>query len=309
MEQCVKGEENSLGFYVVNSEETLIKGVYELGTIYTGQTVDKEEFKSRRAQELKKKWRGKAMYGQWLREMPEKIDQTKTWQWLSKGDLKVGTEALLCAAQEQALRTNYIKHRIDKVKDSPLCRLCGKRGETVQHIISECEKLAQREYKRRHDKVAKKVHWDLCVRSGLECSEKWYEHDPEGAIENEDVKILWDINVQCDNVIQARRPDIIVIDKKKKEALIIDVAVPADTRVVEKEIEKIEKYQDLKREIVRLWELRTAMVVPVVIGALGSITKNFKDWMEKLNIRSTVGVVQKSALLGTARILRKVLEM
>ena len=71
---------------------------------------------------------------------------------------------------------------------------------------SGCEKLAQKEYKRRHDMVAKKIHWDFCKKNGLEHAEKWYEHVPEGAIENEEVKVLWDINVQCDYVIEARRP-------------------------------------------------------------------------------------------------------
>ena len=75
--------------------------------------------------------------------------------------MKVGTEALLCAAQEQAIRINYVKHYVDKSSDSPLCRMCGKRGESIQHIVAECEKLAQRDYKRRHDNVAKKVHWEL----------------------------------------------------------------------------------------------------------------------------------------------------
>ena len=50
-------------------------------------------------------------------------------------------------------------------------------------------------------------------------------------------------------------------------------------------------------------------VVPVVIGALGRITKEFDGWIEKLRIRNDVGVMQKTALLGTARILTKVLEM
>ncbi len=110
-------------------------------------------------------------------------------------------------------------------------------------------------------------------------------------------------------MIPARRPDIIVIDKEKKEALIVDIAVPADIRVAEKEKEKIEKYQDLKREIKRLWKLRTVQVVPVVIGALGCVTKEFERWLENLNIEPEVGVMQKAALLGTARILRKVLEV
>ena len=49
-------------------------------------------------------------------------------------------------------------------------------------------------------------------------------------------------------------------------------------------------------------------VVPVVIRALGSVTKKFDRWIEKLGITNNVGVMQKTALLGTAKILRKVLE-
>ena len=71
----------------------------------------------------------------------------------------------------------------------------------------------------------------------------------------------------------------------------------------------MEKYQDLKREIERLWKLKMVEVVPVVIGALGSVTKEFDGWIEKLGITNNVGVMQKTTLLGTRRILRKVLEM
>ena len=113
------------------------------------------------------------------------------------------------------------------------------------------------------------------------------------------------MNVQCDNGIEARRPDIIVIDKKGRKGIIIDIAVPADVRVGGKEREKVEKYQDLKREIARLWKLKMAEVVPVVIGALRSVIKGFDRWIEKLGIPLSVAVMQKTALLGTARILRK----
>ena len=116
------------------------------------------------------------------------------------------------------------------------------KGESVQHITSRCKKLAQKEYKRRHDNVAKKVHWDICKKNRLEHSEKWYEHVPEGAVENEENKVLWDINIQCDNLTEARRPDLIVIDKKEQKGIIIDIAVPADVRVEEKEKEKGEKF-------------------------------------------------------------------
>ena len=87
------------------------------------------------------------------------------------------------------------------------------------------------------------------------------------------------------------------------------MAVPAYVRVGGKEREKVENYQDLKREIERLWKLKIIEAVPVVIGALGSVTKEFYRWIKKLKITFNVGVMQKTVLLGTARILWKILEM
>ena len=99
------------------------------------------------------------------------------------------------------------------------------------------------------------------------------------------------------------------MDRKGKSCIIIDNTVPGDCRVCEKEIEKIEKYQYLKRELKTLWSLKKVEVVPVVVGALGCISKGFSRWMDMLGITLSVRMVQKSVLLGTARILRKVLDM
>ena len=96
-----------------------------------------------------------------------------------QSDLKVQTEGTICATQKQALRRNYTKNKIDKTSENTLCRMCGERGETVQHIVCECKKLAQRECKRRHDTVAKLVHWKLCKKHNLERKEKWYELCPK----------------------------------------------------------------------------------------------------------------------------------
>ena len=90
---------------------------------------------------------------------------------------------------------------------------------------------------------------------------------------------------------------------RKRKGIIIDIAVLADLRVEEKERRKI------KRELGRLWKLKMVKVLPIVIGALGSATKEFDGWIEKLGITNNVGVMQKTALLGTTRILKKVLEM
>ena len=116
------------------------------------------------------------------------------------------------------------------------------------------------------------------------------------------------MNIQCDNVIEARRPDLIVLDKHTKSASIIDIAIPGDKRILEKEREKIEKYQGLKREIRRLGNLKRIEVIPIVLGALGSVSKNLVHYISKLGIEIDITQTQKTTLLGTARILRRVLE-
>ena len=100
VEQCIREEENSLGSYTANSEENLIRGVLATEKTNTRETITSVEFKKQKGKELKEKWSEKQMHGQFIRETMEKVDKEKTWQWLSRGDLKVGTEVLLCAAQE-----------------------------------------------------------------------------------------------------------------------------------------------------------------------------------------------------------------
>ena len=72
--------------------------------------------------------------------------------------LKVETEELIFAAQEQALRTNAVKFNIDKTKNSPLCIFCGKKSESVTHLVCGCKGLAQKEHKRIHNNTARIVH-------------------------------------------------------------------------------------------------------------------------------------------------------
>ena len=93
----------------------------------------------------KQKGVGKQLYGRFKR-LINNISHAKTWTWLRKGNFKRETESLLIAAQDNAIRTNHIKARIDKTQQNSKCRLCGDRDETINRIISECSKLAQREY-------------------------------------------------------------------------------------------------------------------------------------------------------------------
>ena len=129
------------------------------------ENVSKKDLKKSQMNGMVENWKGKQMYGQFIRDMPESTDKEKPWVWLRKCDLKKRSEALICSAQEQAIRTNYVKYHIDECVHSPSCRMWGETSETVSHIVSECSKLAQREYKG----MAMLLEWFIgnCVRNSI----------------------------------------------------------------------------------------------------------------------------------------------
>ena len=175
--------------------------------------------------------------------------------------------------------------------------------------MSCCPKLSQSEYKRRHDNVAAAVHWCMCRKYLIPCEDRWYQHRADKVAENEDVKLLWDFQVQTDHVIPARRPDILILKKKESTAIIIDISVPGDTRIKDTEEAKILKYQDLRREIKKLWNLKSVKVVPIIVGTLRAVTPNLRKYLDEVDCNLSISNIQRTALLGTARILRMVLDL
>jgi hypothetical protein len=245
------------------------------------------------------------LHGQFQRDTKD-IKTEQSWDWLRLSGLKRETESLLIAAQDQALNTNSIKKSIYKTVESDKCRICGQFVENVTHLISACTPLAQKEYKRRHDKVAANLHWHLSQKYGFDVCEKWYQHNPSAVIENDSAKILWDFTIQTDRVIEHRKPDITVLDKTNRRCFIVDVAIPGDHKIAEKQLDKITRYSELRVELARLWNVN-ASVIPIVIGALGSIPKDLSKHIKALEIKPHIPILQKTAILSTSHILRKIL--
>ena len=95
--------------------------------------------------------------------------------------------------------------------------------------------------------------------------------------------------------------------QKKRTGKVVDFAVPADHRIKLKECEKKNKYLDLARELKKLWNMKVT-IIPIVIGAFGTVTKGLLKELEDLEVGGRVETIQTTTLLGTARILRRVLE-
>ena len=102
--------------------------------------------------------------------------------------------------------TNDIEARIDKMQQNSKCKLCGDRDE-INHIISECSKLAQKEYKTRHDWVGKVMHWEICKKIKFDHTNKWYMHNLAPVLENNTHKLLLDFDIHTDHRISATTPE------------------------------------------------------------------------------------------------------
>ena len=183
----------------------------------------------------------------------------------------------------------------------------NRQQKIVNHLTSECSNLVQHEYKRCHDNITLYMHWQLSGKAELERTDG--TNAPEQVVEDESFRVLWDFHVQSDRLVEARRPDIVFVDKQVMQAKINDIAIPGDARVKDKELEKIEKCQLLREEIRKLSKLKKVTAKPVVVGASGAVSDMFDKRMEKLGITIRLEVIQKTVLLGTARPLRTVLPL
>ena len=103
---------------------------------------------------------------------------------------------------------------------SPLNVGNSPRNKTINHITNECPALAQNQYKKRCDTVARFMHWNLCKKYQM------YEHQPQPVTENENAKLLWDYGIRTERVISAHRPNLTLVDKTNNKVSLIDVAVP-----------------------------------------------------------------------------------
>ena len=176
----------------------------ERGLIITIRNVTNNTINERMTTTRNQKWELKQIYGHFKR-LINSISHQKTRTWLRKGNFTRETESLLIAAQDNAIRTNHIKARIDKTQQNSKCRLCGDRVEKINHIISECSKWTQKEYKARHECVCKVIHWEMCRKFQFHHTNKWYMHNPAPFLENDSHKLLWDFSIQTDHLVQARR--------------------------------------------------------------------------------------------------------
>ena len=178
------------------------------------------------------------------------VDKESTHKRLESASFKGETEGFIVAAQDQSLATNTYRNKI--IKD-------GTNANNVTNVMN---------------------HRTHLIRMSSSVS-RWYEHKPSTVIEGKDVIMLWDMPIHTDKEITANRPDTVIKDKKENTCIFIDMSVPSERNVANKETEKMSKYKDLEKEVSKMWNMKTT-TVPVIVGALGLIRKRMNDHVSKI---------------------------
>jgi len=88
------------------------------------------------------------------------------------------------------------------------------------------------------------LHYSTCKALGIKTTGRWYTHPPKPVYEQEDVIVLWNQGVYTEREFTANSPDVIIKNKKEKTCILIDVTIPADRNVAQKEAEKKLKIQE-----------------------------------------------------------------
>jgi len=249
--------------------------------------------------------REKILHGKFLSEVS---NPATSFMWLKSPYVTKETESLIFAAQEQCLPTNSYKSKILKQNIPSSCRLCKIHPESIQHILSGCPVLAKNQYIERHNKIGKMIYKAILKRHNITLLDT-KSFNPPTVLENDEIKLVWDMPIVTLNKLKANRPDLIYIEKKCKSCQIIDFSLPWDSRTEEKHKEKISKYLPLASEIKYLWGLQNVKVQPIIIGAAGTINNKMKTEYEKLNLPQPMINLQATAVFESCRMLRFLLNI
>ena len=149
--------------------------------------------------------------------------------------------------------------------------------------------------------------YSICKTLVIETTDKWYTPMSKPVYEEGNVTVLWNQAEHTDREVTANRTDIIIKNKKEKTSTLIDVAIPSDRNVVQKEEENTLQYKSLCIEIQRMWNMKCT-IIPVMTGATGIVTRSLRKNLEAVLGKHSIDSLPKAAVLGTSHIRRKALQ-
>ena len=265
-------------------------------------------------QEKIQNWISKPLHGKYPNLINQNhIDRNASLAWLNYGNIFPETEGFMTAIQDKVIATRrYLKSIIkDPSITDDRCRVCRSMSETIEHIISGCSPLANNEYTRRHDNVAKIIYIHLLTQiapNEPSCATPYYSFTPQPTHTTNSHIIYWNRSVITDRTIHHNKPDIILVNLAEKTTYLIEISVPLAENIDKKQKEKHQKYIPLQQEIKEIWKQEKVIVVPIIVGATGEIPTSLTKSLEQIKIQTNAFIqIQKSVVLDTCAIVRKFL--
>ncbi|XP_066902984.1 uncharacterized protein [Halyomorpha halys] len=162
---------------------------------------------------------------------------------------------------------SYRKHVLKDATTPDKCRSCSVTLESIQHITGGCGVLAGTEYLQRHKNVAKILHQALAVKFNLiEDKSPYYKYHPN--------RLYWDESIITDHTVRHNKPDILLIDLRKKKVELIDIGIPNENNISSNEGEKLRNYRELAIELKEIYKLEDVTTTPFIISTNGLIPKS-----------------------------------
>ena len=254
------------------------------------------------------------------------IERPLSFLWIMKGCMNKLSWRNAMLVQERALYTNS-----RSALNGGMCRRCKKKRETVQHIVSGCDKYRTTIMMDRHNSIARALYFELCRKYDIATTH--YTQMIAPVVENDKVKLYWDVNVVSRRILKHNRPDIVVFDKEGKRIQIVEISCTWYTILLDMYRVKFHKYAT-NSMVENVWEeLNTdtphvdlnlmgqideahgkeykngVKVVPIVVGVCGEvvprITKDLKELgFSGRKVPELVERMQRGAVLGTSRLVR-----
>ena len=262
------------------------------------------------------KWEGKLLASRWKDEDQDK----KCFEWMN--NWRTAPTHVITGVQDlyqQLLPTKlYTGKKIKTTNHQDYtCRMCGKGQESVAHVLAGCSAIAQTKYVERHNSVLRILFFEILTKYNLLPREEyvWYKRiSPKPVYENEELKALWDVPLFAEQVeVQANRIDAQVIDKVKKEVMLIEMSCPWMENRQRKMEEKMRKYGPLRWELKLQYPGYKVSQHNIIMDVLGGYSKDVRK-----SIKCLVGdrcdlvlkQMQKAMLSCTLNIARnfKILE-
>lgn len=233
--------------------------------------------------DIKKKINHSKLYR--INEDPN-IASEESATWLMHGNISPREEGSLCALQDRNIF----------LEKGGMCPHCNEKTKTVDHMATQCDRMLSHDYMRRHDEALKSIHLQMCIKYGFKGSKKIRNHSVQECISNERAEIRVDTRIQGAIKIKYNKPDIFIVDKVKKEIVIIEVGITSFDNLRTVEVEKKHKYDLLANHCGSMYKYRTR-IIPYVMTWEGVVTKYHKEYRKEIGLDRRVEAYVQSRVL------------